>query len=161
MNNTSKSSAHIFLKNLSEIGKENPFLKLEKSKGAAQLQLKLLERKKFQPENLSSAVFIYFCNVLDSKEFAVGHKDRKPAIIGVADILTIAWALYNSGRIYKIGDVRYQTIEELQVWLDGKLIEIFSYGMDPTLRPSSESLKYIMDDFERISQVSDRLADIK
>ncbi|UOX39646.1 hypothetical protein [Aeromonas phage ZPAH34] len=155
MSNTDKSPGDIFFENLAAITGNNALVKLDLGdKVEMEKHHQLVEKRSRKLEVFTSAVMIYFCNVLDSKDFAKGHKDRKQAIVGIADILTVAWVLYDSAKCLTQVNPPYSTIEQLIPWLDIKLAEVFSYGLDMTLCPAAETLKDILMDFDRISNVS-------
>lgn len=158
MSNLDKTPAEIFVVNLAAITGDGALVKLNMVDNLAmQKRFKLVESRGRKVGVYTSAVLVYFCNVLESKGFAKDHQDKVPATVGVADILTTAWVLFDSARTMKGVDVPYRTIEELSKWLDIKLAEVFSFGLDTSLRPTGESLKYILEDFERVSKVSDTL----
>ncbi|WNV45878.1 hypothetical protein [Aeromonas phage AerS_266] len=154
MTNVDKTPGAVFFENLAVITGNNALVKLNMTDELAMAQRHQLVAKRSRKLDVySSAVMIYFCNVLDSKNFAQGHKDRKKVIIGIADVLAVAWVLYDSGKCLRHIEPPYTTIDQLIPWLDIKLLEVFSYGLDPFLCPSAESLKDILMDFERISNV--------
>lgn len=154
MNDVTKEPSAIFIENLAAITGNNALVKLDLADDSAmQKRFKLVESRRRKLETYHSAVLVYFCNVLESKGFAENHKDKIPATVGVADVLAVAWVLFDTGRILKGPDIRYKSLEDLSKWLDGKLTEVFSYGLDPILRPTAESLNYILEDFERVSKI--------
>lgn len=115
---------------------------------------KMLAKYNRKLEMRASAVFIYFCTILEMEGYAKGHNDELRIIMAISNVLTIAWILFDTGRGKNLNN---STIEELKIWLDGKLPEVFSFGLDKALCPTGESLEYIMEDFKRISKVCDLL----
>lgn len=160
MGSVEKDSGTVFFTNLAAVTGNGSLVKLDLAdERAMQKRIKLVEQRHRKVGVFTSAVMIYFCNILDQNGFAKDSKDKVSATVSVADLLTTGWVLYDTGRDKK--KQPYSTVEQISEWINGKLIEAFSYGLDLSIRPSGESLKYIMEDFARISKVSDSLFLVK
>lgn len=90
--------------------------------------------------------------MLNQRGYAAGSKEQFKSTLAVADVLTTGWVIYHASCV--ISDDKYSTIEQMLTWVESKLKEAFSYGLNDAMRPSAQSLKYVLDDFDRINNVS-------
>lgn len=148
----SESEKQAFNNNLSVITSNGSLIKLNLGDETV-LQKRctlVLERNRKLPD-YTSAVLVYFCNILNQRGYAAGSKEQFPSTLAVADVLTVGWSLYNASKV--ISDEKYTSIKDMTIWVEGKLKEAFSYGLNDSMRPSATSLQYIIKDFDRISRV--------
>ena len=134
-----KSNLDIFVANLSVVTSGKSLVKLNTlDQGALSRRMKLLGSVNRDPESKSSAVYIYICNVLANRQYAANYSEQKRAVKAVADVLTTAWVLHDTGG--------YES-----TWLTEKLNEAFSHGLDRAVFPTQELISVITNDFDRIS----------
>lgn len=148
-----ESEKQAFKNNLSLVTSNSSLVKLDVVNEEVMERRHLLVAKRNRKlEAFSSAVLVYFCNVLNQRGYAAGSKEQFKSTLAVADVLTTGWGIYHASCV--ISDDEYSTIEQMSTWVEKKLKEAFSYGLNDTMRPTAYSLKYILDDFDRINKVS-------
>ncbi|QDB70439.1 hypothetical protein CF8_0027 [Aeromonas phage CF8] len=140
----------VFLDNLSAIISNDNLLRQKPIAGEDFVELVINKRRKL--DVFTSAVFVYFTNVITQRGYLAGNIHQFRIIHLVAEVLTTAFVLYDTGRGHP--DFNNRTKEQLMAWIDKKLEESFSYGLPDCYRPSAQSLKYIMDDFDRLVSVA-------
>lgn len=149
----SESEKQAFKYNLSLVTSNSSLVKLDLVDEKVMEKRHLLVTKRNRKLSVfSSAVLVYFCNVLSQKGYASGSKEQFESTLAVADVLTTGWVIYHASSV--TSDDEYSTVEQMSAWVEKKLIEAFSYGLNDSMRPSAQSLKYILDDFDRINKVS-------
>lgn len=149
----SESEKQAFNNNLSVITSNGSLVKLDLGdETVLQKRCTLVLRRNRKLPDYTSAVLVYFCNILNQRGYAAGSKEQFLSTLAVADVLTTGWGIYHASCV--ISDDEYSTIEQMSTWVEKKLKEAFSYGLNDTMRPTAYSLKYILDDFDRINKVS-------
>ena len=148
----SESEKQAFKNNLSLVTSNTSLVKLDVvNEEVMERRHRLVAKRNRKLEAFSSAVLVYFCNVLSQRGYAAGSKEQFKSTLAVADVLTTGWTIYHASCV--ISDDEYSTIEQMSTWVEKKLKEAFSYGLNDSMRPSATSLQYIIKDFDRISRV--------
>lgn len=148
-----ESEKQVFKNNLSLVTSNSSLVKLDVvNEEVMQKRHLLVAKRNRKLGSFSAAVLVYFCNVLNQRGYAAGSKEQFKSTLAVADVLTTGWVIYHASCV--ISDNEYSTIEQMLTWVESKLKEAFSYGLNDAMRPSAQSLKYILDDFDRINKVS-------
>lgn len=129
--------------NLCQITGDGSLIKLNMADGEAMVKrYRLLAELNREPDTFNSAVFIYFCNVLEDMGIGNDYVDRKPLITGLADALMVCCLLYSTGGV---DDKTFSR----------KIDEVFYYGyyLDRKHYPTYDQLLKIREDFPRINNV--------
>ena len=132
----------VFKRNLSAITGDGSFVKLDLADPTAQeKRLRLLADQGRNPKSFGSAVFIYYCNVLDQHVISKDYAKRKGLICLLANGLTMLYFLETG-----IGAVKDDAV------FHGKMRDELIFGLTEYLNhePSYEQLEWLRSDFDRL-----------
>lgn len=129
--------------NLCQITGDGSLIKLNMADEAAMAKrYRLLAELNREPDIFNSAVFLYFCNVLEEMGIGNDYAERRPLITGLADALTVCYLLHSTGGV---DDKTFSR----------KIDEVFYYGsyLDRKCCPTYDQLVTLRGDFPRIDNV--------
>lgn len=138
-----ETNEQIFKNNLCQITGNGSLIKLDMADPVAEgKRHRLLAELGRELSAFNSAVFIYFCNVLEDMGVGDSYSERKKLITNLADALTVSYLLEATG------GVSDETFSK-------KIEDVFHYGywLDRKHYPSAEVLGKIRSDFKRIELV--------